>query len=486
MLSQILWCIGRVFRDETITNCLDLPTSCASQIEYNHRMRHYILLIILILSACQPIRQAESGFSVQYHPDGGLFVGDRVSIEVIPPADWEVGEQQVRVTVGEQELGTADFSPSGVGQREQATFWWVWDTTDLSAGEQILSYEILPDGQSWQDSIELIPADKRPYAEAAWITTTSDCCTLAYITGTEAERDVELLKKLVDAQAANARQSMHTDIRDPITITFIPRLLGQGGFVSNGIYVTYMDDNFAGNTTSQVIQHEMVHIVDRSLGGKLMPSMLVEGLAVYLSGGHFKIEALLPRAAALLELGNYIPLKTLAENFYYQQHEIGYLEAGALVEYLVGRYGWDEYQLFYRDIEAVGDQIESLEAGLKKHFDISLEQLEKDFLNILMEQDVTESEITDLRITIEFYDSLRHYQEMLDPSAYFLIAWFPDGEAMRKEGIVADFLRGPDRLDNHFFEFLLRTASHNMSTGDHKQAELILEMVNFLLSLYPR
>ena len=79
-----------------------------------------------------------------------------------------------------------------------------------------------------------------------------------------------------------------------------------------------------------------------------------------------------------------------------------------MVEYLVGRYGWDEYQLFYRDIEAVGDQIESLEAGLKKHFDISLEQLEKDFLNILMEQDVTESEITDLRITIEFYDSLRH------------------------------------------------------------------------------
>ncbi|MFH2038431.1 MAG: hypothetical protein ABIJ65_03250 [Chloroflexota bacterium] len=449
-------------------------------------MSRYLLLVIFLLSACQPVRHAESGFDVQYHPEGGLYVGDRVSIEVAPPPDWDTGEQQVRVTLGEQVLGTEDFLPSGVGQREQATFWWVWDTTDLEAGELILSFDILPDGQSWQDRVELQSADERPYPKAAWETTTSDCCTLAYITGTDAERDIELLKNLVDDQAENVRQRMQTDIEPPISITFIPRLLGQGGFASNGIYVTYLDDNYAGNSTSQVIHHEMVHIFDRNLGGKLLPTMLVEGLAVYMSGGHFKIEALLSRAAALLEMGSYIPLGTLAENFYYQQHEIGYLEAGALVEYMVGRFGWDEYQSFYRDIDAVGDQAESLEAGLNKHFDISLEQLEKDFLNVLEQQDVTESVINDLKITVEFYDSLRLYQETLDPSAYFLTAWFPDGDTMQQEGIVADFLRGPNRMDNHFFEFLLRTASHNVSAGDQKQAEMILEWVNFLLSLYPR
>jgi len=447
-------------------------------------MRHYLILILLLISACQPVSQAEPGFRVQYHPDGSLFVGDMVSIEVVPPDDWETKEQKVRVTVGEQVLGTADFSPYGVGQRDQATFWWVWDTKDLETGEQILSYDILPDGPSWQENIQLLSADGRPYPQASWATSKTDCCTLAYLTGTAAERDIELLMRMVNEQAALTSELMLTDIKEHINITFIPRLLGHGGFVSNGVYVTYMDNNIAGNTTSQVIRHEMVHIMDRSLGGKLLPSMLVEGLAVYLSGGHFKTEALLPRAAALLELDTYIPLETLAENFYYQQHEIGYLEAGALVEYLVGRYGWDDYQLFYRDIDEVGNQAESLEEGLKKHFAISLDQLESDFINELRTQNVTESERFDLQITVAFYDSLRNYQEVLDPSAYFLTAWFPNGESMRQKGITADLLRTPNQVDNHFFEFLLRSASDKIAAGDNKQADLILDVVNVLLSLY--
>jgi len=447
-------------------------------------MRRYLIIFVLLLSACHPVNQADSGFRVQYHPDGGLFVGDKVSMEVIPPEDWDVKEQKVRVAVGEQVLGTADFWPSGVGQRDQATFWWVWDTKDLEAGEYILSYDILPDGHSWQENIQLLPADKRPYPQASWVTTTTDCCTLAYITGTAAERDIELLMVMVNDQAAHASELMQTDIKESINITFIPRLLGHGGFVSNGIYVTYMDDNVAGNITSQVIHHEMVHIIDRSLGGKLLPAMLVEGLAVYLSGGHFKNEALLPRAAALLDMESYIPLETLAENFYYQQHEIGYLEAGALVEYLVGRFGWDDYQSFYRDIDDVGNQAESLESGLKKHFAISLNQLETDFLKELRTQNVTESVRNDLQITVAFYDSLRHYQEVLDPSAYFLTAWFPDGERMRQEGITADLLRTPNKMDNIFFEFLLRSASNKIAAGDHQQAEIMLEVVNFLLSPY--
>ncbi len=447
-------------------------------------MRNFLIITVLLLSACQPSPEVETGFRVQYHPDGGLYAGDQVSIEVVPPTDLDTQEQKVRVSVGDKVMGTAEFWPSGVGQRNQATLWWVWNTKDLEAGEHTLGFEILPDGPSWQENIQLLPADERPYPQASWVTSTTDCCTLAYITGTDAERDMEMLMKMVDEEAALTSELLQTQNTETINITFIPRLLGHGGFVSNGIYVTYMDDNIAGNTTRQVIRHEMVHSMDRSLGGKLLPSILVEGLAVYLSGGHFKSEALLPRAAALLELDTYIPLETLAENFYYQQHEIGYLEAGALVAYLVGKYGWDDYQLFYRDIEAVGNQAESLEEGLKKHFEISLEQLETDFVNELRTQKVTESVRNDLQSTVAFYDSLRHYQEVLDPSAYFLTAWFPDGENMRQNGITADLLRTPDQPDNDFFEFLLRYASNRIAAGDHKQAEIIMEVVNGLLSLY--
>lgn len=449
-------------------------------------MRYFLTFFLLFLCACQPVSNNDTNFRVDYHPDGGLYVGDQVSIEVIPPEDWKEKEQKVRVSVGEQVLGTADFSPSGVGQREQATLWWVWETEDLPAGEHVLSYVILPDGPSWDEKIQLLPSEKRPYPTAIWTTTTTDCCTLAYISGTAAERDIENLTKMVDEHAENVSEIMQTDINESINITFIPRLLGHGGFVSNGIYVTYIDNNITGNITNQVIHHEMVHVFDRSLSGKFRPSILVEGLAVYLSGGHFKTEALMPRAAALLELDTYIPLKILAEDFYYQQHEIGYLEAGALVEFMVGKYGWDVYQTFYRDIDSVGNQIESLEEGLKRHFAINLDQLETDFINELKSQKVTDTDLADLQLTVAFYDSLRHYQEVLDPSAYFLTAWFPDGEAMRQRNITADLLRTPNQLDNHLFEFLLRSASKNIAAGEHKKAEVIMDLVNILLSLYPQ
>lgn len=450
-------------------------------------MRHFFLILLLFVSAsCQPGLPTEPGFSVHTHPDGSLFVGDKVSFEVIPPAGWEPDEKQASLEVGEKELAIVDFSPFGVGQRKQATFWWTWDTENLPAGEHTVSFSILPDGKSWHETIELLPTEERPFAQASWVSTTTECCTLAYITGTAAERDIDILKKIVDELAVQANERLQSENKSNINITFMPRLLGHGGFVSNGIYVTYMDGNITGNITNQVILHEMVHSMDRSLGGKLLPAMLVEGLAVYLSGGHFKNEALLPRAGALLELDTYIPLDTLAKDFYNQQHETGYLEAGALVEYMVERYGWDAYQTFYRDIEAVGNQAESMEVGLIKHFHISLDQLEKDFLNELQKQDVAEEVKNDLRLTVEFYDSLRSYQQVLDPSAYFLTAWFPDGDRMRQAGITADFLRVPNRVDNRVFEFLLRTASSDLESDRPNQAEMVLKMVNFLLSLYPQ
>ena len=72
------------------------------------------------------------------------------------------------------------------------------------------------------------------------------------------------------------------------------------GLQSDGIWVSYLDRNYAGSNSEIVFHHEMVHVLDSRLGGELRPTILVEGLAVYLSGGHFKYEPLIPRAAALL------------------------------------------------------------------------------------------------------------------------------------------------------------------------------------------
>jgi hypothetical protein len=50
--------------------------------------------------------------------------------------------------------------------------------------------------------------------------------------------------------------------------------------------------------------------------------------------------------AALLELGWYIPLATISKNVYDQQHDIGYLEGAAFIEYLVETYDFDDFNNF--------------------------------------------------------------------------------------------------------------------------------------------
>ena len=448
-------------------------------------MRRFSIVLILLLTACRSIPQVDSGFVVRFHPDGGLYAGDQVSMEVLPPTGWTIQDKQIQVTLEDKVLGRAGFGPYGVGQKNEATLWWVWDTKDLQAGKYDLTFKVLPGGPDWQEEVDLKPASQTPFASSNWASTTSVCCQLYYITSTDAGRDIQLLKKMVDEQAADVSKRMQADFAQRISITFMPRLLGHGGFASNGIYVTYLDGNIAGNITSQVIHHEMVHILDGNLGGEMRPAMLVEGLAVYMSGGHYKSERLLPRAAALLELNKYIALKTLAGDFYNQQHEIGYLEAGALIEYMVDKYGWEAYDTFYRHIPNLDSPVRSMEAALKQNFNISLERLEQDFQTKLKTQKISESVRSDLALTIEYFDSMRHYQQVLDPSAYFLTAWLPDGEVMRQKGIVADLVRGPDGLDNRVFEFVLLAANHEISNGEYHVADILLKVTNFTLDLYP-
>ncbi len=78
-------------------------------------------------------------------------------------------------------------------------------------------------------------------------------------------------------------------------------------------------------------------------------------------------------------------------------------------------------------------------------------------------QSFTNDERTDLRLTVGFFDTVRRYQKALDPSAYFLTAWLPDGSVMRQRGIVADFLRHPQKPDNRLMESLFVRAWHELS-----------------------
>ena len=453
-------------------------------------MRKLLITILLcLLVACNlPIQaSAPAPGTVQTQPFGPLYVGDQVSFEVLPPSSAPEA-QSVRLSQGEKSLGEANFEPFGLENRRQATFYWAWDTSGLTAGDYTLTFTLLPGGASWNETIRLRPAAEVPAPEptARWETVETDCCILHYLSGTQAETDLERLKISAETEAADVEARLGLQRGKKIPITFLPRVLGHGGFTSDAIYVSYLAQNYAGNNARQVLHHEMVHWLDSQVPSGLRPSILQEGLAVYLSGGHFKPEPIRPRAAALPGLGWYTPLGQLANNFYLSQHETSYTEAAALVDYLITTYGKNEFYTFYRKIQpaADGSQASALDAALQTHFQLSLDQLDQDFLDFLRRQPADETARTDLRLTVAYYDTVRRYQQLLDPSAYFLTAWLPNPAEMRQRGIVADFLRHPQALLNRQIETRLVAADANLQAGNYPKVEAELNLINRWLDWY--
>jgi len=394
----------------------------------------------------------------------------------------------VRVSQGMRDLGEVDLQPFGMGGRLQATFYWVWETQGLKPGDHLLTFSILPGGYQWNEKFTLLPAAGIPAPEpgARWKSISTACCVLHYLSGTEAEQDLETLKAMTEAQAVNVESRFGEKLKGQVPITFMPRVLGHGGFTSDGIYVSYLSQNYAGDATAQVIHHEIVHWLDSQQNSNLRPDILKEGLAVYLSDGHFKKESLRPRAAALIDLGWYLPLRQLVDSFYTSQHEIGYLQAAALIDYLVTVYGWDGFNAFYRDLHSApgGTQSEALETALKIHFEVSLAELEKDFITFLRQQAVDDLSRTDLRLTVTFYETVRRYQRELDPSAYFLNAWLPNVPVMRQRGITADLLRRPTSVIHRRIEDLLVSGDANLRAGNYAAAEMDLRTVNLILDFF--
>ena len=437
-------------------------------------------------------------FKVIVHPDGGLYVGDFVSFEVIPQGNLALEESKVALKARGHTINLGDygsFSPHGIAGRYQATLPWVWNTSIEQPGEVPLTFTIEPQGFTWQETVTLHPNKDipPPQPKAHWIHEESNCCIFYTISDTESARDIENITQIADAEAESVSTQMGTSFTEPVIINLIPRTLGHGGFASNEVFVSYLDRNYAGSDLRIVVHHEMVHILDAQIGGELRPTIFVEGLAVYLTGGHFKPEPLMQRAAALLDpaqqengLGWYLPLIPLADHFYQSQHEIGYLEAASLVEYMVQTWGWEAFTSFYRDIHPAEDNKQStaIDHALRKHFGISFKKLEENFITHLLAMEVSKQNAEDIRLVVAYYDAVRRYEKMLDPSAYFLTAWLPDIRQMRETGIVADYLRHPSSTENIALETLLVSADYFLRNARYSEAEQAIEAVNTTLNAF--
>ncbi len=142
----------------------------------------------------QPTVVPADTYSVWYHPDGGLYVGDQVSMEVIAPQNQNMDGKQARIQVDPPNgptLGPVNFGGFGNGNRIEALFTWGWDTKGLQPGDHTLTYTILPDGPNFSQTVTLHPQSQVPPPEptAHWASARASCCILNYITGTDAERD---------------------------------------------------------------------------------------------------------------------------------------------------------------------------------------------------------------------------------------------------------------------------------------------------------
>jgi len=176
----------------------------------------------------------------------------------------------------------------------------------------------------------------------------------------------------------------------------------------------------------------------------------------------------------------------LADDFYNAQHEVGYLEAGALIQYMVRTWGWGAFSDFYRDIHPHegGSQSQAIDAALQAHFGLTFEQLEQRFVNELRSQHINPDLYDEVRLVVSYYETVRRYQQLLDPSAYFLTAWLPEGSEMRKRNLVADYLRRPSTQANITLEEGIILAGAQIQTGDFNEAQKILSIINQTLDEY--
>ncbi len=431
--------------------------------------------------------------AVRFFPQP-LTAGDTASIDVLPRLpDGVTGPFTLTVTLPNATPLTTTVVPQGLDGAPRARFYWEWATAGLT-GTQWLTFTLLvppevPDPNPADNSlglaITLRPPETLvpPEPLTRWAVTETTGIRLHYLTHTAAERD---LPQLV-AEAQAAYRTITTQLGEspyPTHVYLLDRVIGQGGYASEDwIAVTYTDRQYAPATLPMLLRHELVHRLDTSIGCQSAPPLLREGLAVYVPGGHYRPEPIPQEAAILLATDRYIPLSELAVGFYAHQHETGYLEAGALVAYVVDQYGWDQVRtLCQATTQATGGEREQLEAGVQALGAADLADFEQAWLTWLRTVQTTPQERAVLDLELRLMDTMRLYQARYDPVAHFLSGILFDPQVGAERGITADFVRRPREPEALALEMLLQQAGELLVQNDPTTAATVLDAVEDALA----
>jgi len=411
------------------------------------------------------------------------YAGDVLSIEVIVENLEQLGEDiPVTLAINDQPpLQIEPFAAHSPLRQDTLVFRWAWDTTDQE-GLHKLAVTVPIDQEAPQQlvaHVEILPSNERPSQErgADWAERIIPCCQIDYITRTAAARDINLLAREITGSITAVEDKLGFPVSGkPIPITLLDNMWGHGAYVGSDVVVSYVDRDYVGVDIDNIIRHEGTHYAMRPIQYQT-PVMLVEGMAVYAAEGHYKPEPIPERAAALLALDLYIPLADLATDFYSYQHEIAYLEAAGLVNYLIDAYDWNTFLTLYSTTDLEAQEAQWLDQALQLTYGKGLDEVEAEYKAWLQQHNPSD-QVEDLRLTIELFSAIRRYQAAYAPYEEAL----PSADEAIERELISEFVREPTAPENIALEAMLAQAGHHLRQGNFASCEATLQAVEQVLN----
>jgi len=317
-----------------------------------------------------------------------------------------------------------------------------------------------------------------PPVEFTWAISNTQHYSFHYAPGTAAERDLPQIGAVAEAAFRRTRQALGTEFDGQMKIYLVPRVFWQGAatYGDKVQLISYLDRNYTEIEMWSYFTHEGTHALAQDLiqpkqeGGP--DGVLVEGLAVWATGGHYDVEPIDAWAAVTAASESYIPLTSLrAGPFYDFQHEISYLEAGSFVKYLAERYGLDKLKDLYG--EATG-QAEHDEALVSRLYGKGYESLEADWLAYLEMLSPTAEDSQTWSLVVRSFDLMRRYETAMDPDARILPNQSPTDWT---SDTLRIFLHQEQAPANVVLETALIAAQIHLRNGDLDRASSLLDDV---------
>ncbi len=412
-------------------------------------------------------------------PGPAHYAGDVLTFEV--PLDSFVEPAQIEASL------TVDGATRQVRAVLQYNYLLLRDVLDTRgmSGEKTARIQAQHEGLAVDASYSFTvqPASERPVQETglAWESERIACCQLHYLTHTAAARDIAYLAELAQRSAEEVSELTGVDLDGSMDIYFFDRMWMNGAFGGGGeLVVVYTDRGYgpaqgaAGLST--LFRHELTHATGVDYSETLNSYFRYnEGLAVYLTGGHYKPEPLQQRGAAMAALGFD---GNVDGGPFITNHELAYLHAATVVAFVVDEYGWDKLWEF-REVavfETFFDETQMDEVVVEV-FGAGLTDFQQSYWNWLNAVEPG-AQVEDLQLTIDLQALRREYQRRFSPQPEFV---FGTSDVYAQASIAPSLVREANSPAHQAIELMIQGGQRAIVAGRYAEAQLLVDAVGHTL-----